>query len=119
VATQEETTPVHVRKTPGVWKGEKVTEYYDLICFGSVAEHGAESLLKGMRVVAVGRAEIQRWTDPSGEPRESNRIVCDELSPSLRWAQGLCCIERRVCSGRLIRWPRLARLRRSVVPVPA
>ena len=39
------------------------------------------------RVIAVGRAEVQHWTDIDGRPRQTLRIVCDELSPSLRWAQ--------------------------------
>ena len=73
--------------TPGDWKGEKITTYYDLTCFGTVAEHAADTLRKGMRVIAVGRTELQRWSDSDGQPRECFRIICEELSPSLRWAQ--------------------------------
>jgi len=78
---------VQTPTTPGDWKSEKVTIYYDLTCFGAVAEHAADTLRKGMRVIAVGRTEVQRWSDSDGQPRETVRIICEELSPSLRWAQ--------------------------------
>ena len=74
-------------KKPGDWKGEQVTEFYELTCFGEVAEHAAECLAKGMRVVVVGRAEKELWQDDTGAERTTKRIVARELSPSLRWAK--------------------------------
>ncbi len=73
-------------KKPGDWKGEQVTEFYEVTCFGEVAEHAAECLEKGMRVVVVGRAERERWQDDTGAERTTKRIMAQELSPSLRWA---------------------------------
>ncbi len=69
------------------WRGEQVTEFYEVTCFGTVAEHAAECLGKGMRVVVVGRGEIEHWTDDTGTTRSTKRIVAKEVSPSLRWAK--------------------------------
>ncbi|MGH9028555.1 MAG: single-stranded DNA-binding protein [Acidimicrobiales bacterium] len=74
-------------KTPGDWRGEQVTDFYEVTCFGEVAEHAAECLSKGMRVIVLGRAEIEHWQDEGGEARTTKRIVAREVSPSLRWAR--------------------------------
>jgi single-strand DNA-binding protein len=73
-------------KKPGDWKGEQLTEFYEVTAFGEVAEHAAECLEKGMRVVVVGRPELEHWQDDTGAERTTKRIAARELSPSLRWA---------------------------------
>jgi hypothetical protein len=50
------------------------------------AEHAAESLSKGSRVVVVGRLQQRSWTAEDGSARSVVEIVADELGPSLRWA---------------------------------
>jgi single-strand DNA-binding protein len=72
-------------KVPGQWSGERVTEFYDVTCFGSLAEHVAE-LDKGTRVLVIGRGEVEHWTDNDGNERMSKRIVADACGPDLRWA---------------------------------
>ena len=49
------------------------------------AEHAAESLSKGSRVVVVGRLQQRSWTAEYGSARSSVEVVADELGPSLRW----------------------------------
>ncbi len=73
-------------KKPGDWRGEQVTEFYEVTAFGEVAEHAAECLEKGMRVVVIGRAEKEHWQDDTGADRTTKRIVAREVAPSLRWA---------------------------------
>ena len=73
-------------KTDEGWKGELETEFYEVVVFDTVAEHAAESLHKGDRVVVVGRGEIETWTDNDGNERKTKKIRANEIAPSLRWA---------------------------------
>ena len=50
------------------------------------AEHAAESLTKGSRVVVVGRLQQRAWTAEDGTARSVVEVVAEELGPSLRWA---------------------------------
>jgi single-strand DNA-binding protein len=50
------------------------------------AEHAAESLVKGSRVVVVGRLQQRSWTAEDSSARSVVEVVADELGPSLRWA---------------------------------
>jgi single-strand DNA-binding protein len=77
---------VNTPKVPGQWSGDQRTEFYDVVCFGTLAEHAAESLSKGARVVVTGRAEVDRYQSEDGIQRERKRIVAEALGPDLRWA---------------------------------
>ena len=50
------------------------------------AEHAAESLSKGSRVVVVGRLQQRTWTAEDGSARSVVEVVAEELGSSLRWA---------------------------------
>jgi single-strand DNA-binding protein len=50
------------------------------------AEHAAESLTKGSRVVVLGRLQQRTWTAEDGSARSTVEVVAEELGPSLRWA---------------------------------
>ena len=77
---------VNTPKVAGQWKGQQRTDFYDVVCFGTLAEHAAESLAKGIRVVVFGRREVEHYTTDEGTRRERNRIVAEALGPDLRWA---------------------------------
>lgn len=68
---------------------EQVEEsnFFRVVCFGSLAENISESITKGMRVVVYGRLNQRRWETETGEQREMMEITADEVSPSLRWAK--------------------------------
>jgi single-strand DNA-binding protein len=51
-----------------------------------LAEHAAESLRKGTRVVVVGRLRLSRWETDEGEKRSAYGLDVDEIGPSLRFA---------------------------------
>jgi len=70
---------------PGDWKGEKRSDWYDIVCFGATAEHLAESLRKGDRAVVVGRAEVEEWTGKDGAQHTTSKIIADGLGPDLRF----------------------------------
>lgn len=50
------------------------------------AEHVAESLDKGMRVIVQGNLRANQWTDKQGNRRTSYEIDVQEVGPSLRYA---------------------------------
>ena len=51
-----------------------------------LAEHAAESLTRGARVVVVGRLRLSRWETDEGEKRSAYGLDVDEIGPSLRFA---------------------------------
>ena len=51
-----------------------------------LAEHVAESLAKGARVVVVGRLRLSRWETDEGDKRSAYGLDVDEVGPSLRFA---------------------------------
>lgn len=61
------------------------TVFYECVAFGSLAEHSAEALLKGDRVLVVGRGEIETWTGKDGVERTTKKIIADALGPDLRF----------------------------------
>jgi single-stranded DNA-binding protein len=49
------------------------------------ADHAADSLSKGSRVVVVGRLQQRSWTAEDGSARSVVEVVAEELGASLRW----------------------------------
>jgi single-strand DNA-binding protein len=60
--------------------------FFTVIVWRDQAEHAAESLSKGSRVVVVGRLQQRTWTAEDGSARSTVEVLADELGPSLRWA---------------------------------
>jgi single-strand DNA-binding protein len=60
--------------------------FFTVVVWRDQAEHTAESLAKGSRVVVVGRLQQRSWTAEDGSARQAVEVVADELGPSLRWA---------------------------------
>ncbi len=69
-------------------KGEPPTEtaFYDLTCFGSLAENVAEGARKGDRLVVAGRIEHSTWTDAAGVEHEQTGIVAEGIGFDMRFA---------------------------------
>ena len=68
--------------------GEQVEEvsYFDIVCWGSLADNVAASLTKGNRVLVTGRLDQRSWETPQGDKRSKIEITADDVAPSLRWA---------------------------------
>jgi single-strand DNA-binding protein len=60
--------------------------FFTVIVWRDQAQHAAESLTKGSRVVVVGRLQQRSWTAEDGSARSVVEVVAEELGPSLRWA---------------------------------
>ena len=65
---------------------EQEASFFTVIVWRDQAEHAAESLAKGSRVVVVGRLQQRAWTAEDGSARSMVEVVADEVGPSLRWA---------------------------------
>ena len=64
---------------------EEQVSFFDVKCWGQMAENVVESCQKGTRVVVVGRLEQSSW-EKDGVRRSKVEVVADEVGPSLRWA---------------------------------
>ena len=65
---------------------EQELSFSTVIVWRDQAEHAAQSLAKGSRVVVVGRLQQRSWTTEDGSARSTVEVIADELGPSLRWA---------------------------------
>jgi single-strand DNA-binding protein len=65
---------------------EQEASFFTVVVWRDQAEHAAQSLAKGSRVVVVGRLRQRSWTAEDGSARSVVEVVADELGPSLRWA---------------------------------
>jgi single stranded DNA-binding protein len=65
---------------------EQEPSFFTVIVWRDQAEHVAQSLSKGSRVVVVGRLQQRSWTGEDGSARSVVEVVAEELGPSLRWA---------------------------------
>jgi single-strand DNA-binding protein len=80
-------TPRTLDRQSGEWKdGDPL--FMNCTAWRDIAEHIAESLTKGTRVIVIGRLRLSRWEDKeSGEKRSAYGLEVDEIGPSLRFAQ--------------------------------
>jgi single-strand DNA-binding protein len=62
------------------------TSFFDVVCWGTLAENAATSLSRGTRVVVTGRLDQRTWETQEGEKRSKVEITAEEIAPSLRWA---------------------------------
>lgn len=64
-----------------------------------MAEHCAQSLAKGMRVIAQGRLTQHSWEDEQHQKRSSMELQVDEIGPSLRYATAQVAKSQRGTAG--------------------
>jgi single-strand DNA-binding protein len=65
---------------------DQEASFFTVVVWRDQAEHAAESLTKGSRVIVVGRLQQRTWTDQDGSARSTVEVLAEELGPSLRWA---------------------------------
>jgi single-strand DNA-binding protein len=78
-------TPRVFDSQAGAWKDGE-TLFMGCTVWRDLAEHAAESLAKGVRVVVVGRLRQWRYETEQGEKRSGFGLEVDEVGPSLRFA---------------------------------
>jgi single-strand DNA-binding protein len=55
-------------------------------CWGQLAEHAADTLRKGDRVLIHGSTHVEEWTDREGQTRIKHVLQITALGASLRYA---------------------------------
>jgi single stranded DNA-binding protein len=58
---------------------EQEPSFFTVVVWRDQAEHAAESLSKGSRVVVVGRLQQRSWTAEDGSARSTVEVVAEEL----------------------------------------
>jgi single-strand DNA-binding protein len=67
-------------------EGEDTPNYFDVVCFGEMAENVSESLTRGARIMVTGELRYSTWQTDGGDKRSKVEIAADEIGPSLKWA---------------------------------
>ena len=78
-------TPRAFDKQSNEWK-DGDTMFLNCSVWRQAAEHVAESLTKGMRVIVQGRLKSRSYDDRDGNKRTVFEVEVDEVGPSLRYA---------------------------------
>ena len=78
-------TPRNFDRQTNEWKDGE-TLFMRCSVWREAAEHAAESLHRGDRVIATGRLVSRSWQTPEGENRTVMEMQADEVGPSLRYA---------------------------------
>jgi single-strand DNA-binding protein len=69
----------------GTWR-DGDTSFFKVNVWRGQAEHLADSLAKGDRVMVTGRLRQRTWETPEGEKRSVAEIEADEVGASLKFA---------------------------------
>ena len=59
--------------------------FYDVTVWEKLAEHAADSLRKGDRILVTGQVHTEAWTDSDGTKRIKQVIIDAEIGASLRF----------------------------------
>jgi single-strand DNA-binding protein len=78
-------TPRTYDKTTGQWR-DGTAMFLRCTAWRDLANHIAETLGKGTRVVVTGRLRQHNWQTPEGENRSMLGLEVDDIGPSLRFA---------------------------------
>jgi single-strand DNA-binding protein len=77
-------TPRSFDRASNQWK-DGTTAFYRCAAWRTLAEHVADSLGKGSRVVAMGRMRQHDWTTDTGEKRSMLAVEVDDIGASVRF----------------------------------
>ena len=72
-------SPGAVLRVAASGRREQEASFYAVIVWRDQAEHAAESLSRGSRVMVVGRLQQRSWTDQDGSARSTEKVLAEEL----------------------------------------
>ncbi len=78
-------TPRHLDRQSGEWTDGEAT-FLRCTIWRQAAEHAAESLTRGTRVIVTGRLKQRSYETRDGDKRTVIELDVDEIGPSLRFA---------------------------------
>jgi single-strand DNA-binding protein len=80
-------TPRKFNRETNSWEDDKDKALFlPCVVWRQQAEHAAESLQKGMRVIVVGRLVQRSYEDKEGVRRTVFEVEVDDVAPSLKYA---------------------------------
>ena len=85
VANMRVAVTQRVQDKDGGWR-DSDTSFFRVNVWRGQAEHLADSLTKGDRVMVTGRLRQRSWETPEGDKRSVTEIEADEVGASLKWA---------------------------------
>lgn len=91
-------TPRTFDRTSNTWK-DGTTAFYRCAAWRTLAEHVADSLKKGSRVVASGRMRQHDWKTDEGENRSMLAVEVDDIGASVRFTTVTINAKRATQSG--------------------
>lgn len=91
-------TPRVFDRTTGEWK-EGETLFLRASVWREAAENAAETLKKGMRVIAQGNLKSRSYETKEGDRRTSMELEVLEIGPSLRFATATATVNRNQRDG--------------------
>ena len=71
---------------PATGERREATTFVDVVAWGDLGRHVAESLRLGDRVTVSGRLEQRSWQTDQGERRSKLELTAADVAASLRWA---------------------------------
>jgi single-strand DNA-binding protein len=71
---------------PETGKRREATTFVDVVAWGDLGHHVAESLRQGDRVTVSGRLEQRSWQTDQGGRRSKLELTAADVAASLRWA---------------------------------
>ncbi len=71
---------------PATGERREATTYVDVVAWGDLGRHVAQSLRLGDRVTVSGRLEQRSWQSDQGERRSKLELTAADVAASLRWA---------------------------------
>ena len=86
IAVANFTVAVNSRHKKGEQWEDKLDGFFRCNAWRDMAEHVAESLQKGSRVIVAGRLQQRGWEDDEGNKRQAVDIEVEEVGPSLKFA---------------------------------
>ncbi len=89
-ATGTPVAALRLAVTPRVRDGEGWTDgptsFYRVTCWRALAEHAADTLTKGARLVVFGRLRVRQYETEDGRRGQAAEVDADDLGPSLLFA---------------------------------
>lgn len=79
-------TPRSFDRNTNEWR-DGDPQFYRCSLWRDAAENAAETLRKGMRVIATGRVSLRSYETRDGQQRSELSLQVDEVGPSLRYAK--------------------------------
>jgi single-strand DNA-binding protein len=62
----------------------KKTSWYDIVCFGDMAESVVENINKGERIIVAGRLQVEDYEKKDGSKGKRVEILADDVAKSIR-----------------------------------